>query len=513
MRGNTRFLLVALILGLALGVLLLVKLGYSSSHHPTLSVKEIHLRRCFFGLDSSCVFDYEWDETRLSGSSPLLKPRIRTHSGWALIRENEEELDMYEFTRKLNVLYFNERREYMEKMDRYFYDEVNAAASHPKLNVRLWGPGWKGYNKKLTPTENNISAFPDIQFDIIYTKTWHRNVTSNTAVVVHGTGDCHNHKCIRSAYYPTHADAITWRYAGLIMEFGRPEQWKQREAKRIAKKYPFLNESEQAGLQQPMPFFFHSPDCADENLLHPIHEGSSLWQWLSEKRWEDTRPHLIRLIGNTKDSLYPIRAKVRDGILRKQIINAEVYEHVGYVLDQSLGQSSDKKNEGMNSREIGIYDRFDPDVSHHRRNQQEWSKVLATTQICVFDSSIVRKAIRKFQESFMSGCVVAADIPLEMESMFQNVVIPLRPDMTAEDINNVLQGYLRDKERLAWMAMEAFKRARMHWSCRNKVDRLIQAAEMVVEGERGYWFPFGYKATCRRFGEESQYTTEWCRKV
>ncbi|KAI9353720.1 hypothetical protein BDR26DRAFT_814962 [Obelidium mucronatum] len=395
--------------------------------------------------------------------------------------------------------------------------QIKAASSHAQISVRLWGPGWAMYNEKISARENILRAFPNIQFDIIYTKTRHYNVTSPTAVVVHGTADCHQHTCLNPEVYPSHADAITYRYAGLIMEFSRPNQWKSHESKRVKKMYPNLNETERRGLMQPMPFFFHSPDCADEELLHPVPSTQR-----QQQTWAESRPVSIRLIGNHRKELYPLRYKIWNAIKSGKIQNAVIYQHVGNTINANDNTKGKQKSEtisveGWNNastgpgNSLGVIDPHDPDVAHHRKNQQDWARVLATTQICVFDSSIVRKAVRKFQESFMSGCVVASDIPLEMEDLFKDVVIPLNVKMSVDQINSILQEYLQDKDKLEWMAREAFKRARMHWTCRNKVDRLIQAAARVLEGERGYWFPFGYSATCRKFWTEAKYETEWCQ--
>ncbi|KAJ3028508.1 UNVERIFIED_CONTAM: hypothetical protein HDU68_001504 [Siphonaria sp. JEL0065] len=480
---------------------------------------------CFFASSSAaCAFtDYSWAPL----PKTLLQPRVKTrafknntaYTQWKFIDRAPTNSSRISSRTKINILYFNERREYLEKMDRYYYDEVKSAAEHPGLEVRMWGPGWQGYNTSMTARENIEATFPGLEFDLIYTKTWHHNVTSSTAVVIHGTGDlseslvyvlpyqmdigdCHRHKCIKDEYYPTHADAITFRYAGLIMEFSRPEQWYRRESIRVSATFPSLDELSRKKLEQPMPFFFHSPDCADESIMHPIpHSTAST----SMPKWEDSRPNLIQLIGSTRKTMYPLRHKVKQGIKAGKIQNAKVYEHVGYVLKGGV-----TKTVPVRQDRIGVFDPLDPDVAHHRKNQQNWAKTLATTQICVFDSSIVRKAIRKYQESFMSGCVVAADIPLEMENMFRNVVIPLKASMSIEQINETLQEYLKDKARLSWMAQEAFKRARANWTCRNKVNRLLEAAEMVVGGDRGYWGPFCFSSTFRKF--DSNTGTEWCNK-
>ncbi|KAI8607711.1 hypothetical protein BC830DRAFT_89419 [Chytriomyces sp. MP71] len=502
------FVLVVLLTAAALPFLLFpVSVSDARMSNATASALE-SVEACFFGFEK-CQFDYKFSPIRWD--SPLLRERSKNNTKWTLSNSPQAQ------PRPINILYFHERSEYLEKMDRYYYDEVRAASSHGGLMVRFWGPGWFAYDDRLTATQNIIAAFPDVQFDIIYTKTIHHNVTSDTAVVIHGTGDCHNKKCITDAYYPTYADAITYRYAGLLIEFSRPEQWAAREKNRYKKFTANLsaNDSAPPFTPQPLPFFFHSPDCADEAIMHPVHNAFSRHRaarMTQGERWAHTRRRTITMIGSAKTWLYPLRAKVQGAIRAGKIANASVYKHVGYVLEPREGVVTVGGGMGKGGL-LGVYDAEDPDVAHHTVNQHAWAHALATTQICVFDSSVVRKAIRKYQESFMSGCVVAADIPLEMEDMFKGVVIPLSAAMSVEEINARLQEYLADKERLAWMAMEAFRRARTHWTCRNKVDRLIEAAERVVEGERGYWFPFGFSATCRKFGKDDTWITDWCKAV
>jgi hypothetical protein len=112
----------------------------------------------------------------------------------------------------------------------------------------------------------------------------------------------------------------------------------------------------------------------------------------------------------------------------------------------------------------------------------------------------------------MSGCVVAADVPFEMEAMFQDVIIPLRQDMTDAEIQETIEPYLKNKDRLAWMAATAFRRAREQWTCRNKVDRLLTAAAKIKSGDRGMWFPFGFSVGCRKFAPsgERKYLSSYC---
>ncbi|KAJ3320535.1 hypothetical protein HDU76_000276 [Blyttiomyces sp. JEL0837] len=433
------------------------------------------LPSCWGGIQE-CEFDYRW--------RPVPKElRQIGYKGddelWKLDWRSKEDVE-----KKVKVLYFNERQEYLEKLDRYFYDEVRTATTHPNLTIRMWGPGWPSYLTTESPIENIARVFGSPNyFDIIYTKTNHHNIsftntnistTPITTIIIHAPGDCHYHQCLSSKQINPHADAITLRYAGIIIDLFRYEQWQSRYPNSI------------------MPFFFHSTDCADEKIMYPAMVSKD------NEKWEDSRPHKARLFGYVFEDLYPLRSRIQRGIL-DGVVEGVVYKHPGYVLRQKQGGEKDVEKE-MGERELG------------RETQSAYAKALRETQICLFDSSTVRKAIRKYHESFLSGCVVAADIPIEMESMFQDVVIPLRADMTAIEIQEALGPYLNDTEKLTWMAVEAFKRARGSWTCRNKVERLLEGAARVKRGERGYWFPFGFSATCRKYGNgKMEYVPEWCR--
>ena len=82
----------------------------------------------------------------------------------------------------------------------------------------------------------------------------------------------------------------------------------------------------------------------------------------------------------------------------------------------------------------------------------------------------------------MSGCVVASDMPFEMEEVFRGVVIPLRQDMSAQEVQDVLEEYAGDKERLARMAGEATTEGRellKVFTRESRVEAIAAAAGLV----------------------------------
>lgn len=170
----------------------------------------------------------------------------------------------------------------------------------------------------------------------------------------------------------------------------------------------------------------------------------------------------------------------------------------------------------LNVDQIGKFNPTDPETSPVRKVAEEWSKGMRETKICVFDSSMERKTIRKFNEAFLSGCVVASDIPSEMEYIFRGVVIELDARMTEQEIDLKLRGALQDPVQLQQMAVEAMYRARNIFNCKSKVDKLLEAVARYQIGERGYWFPDGFSATCRSYANDKKFKEynypPWCVK-
>ena len=179
---------------------------------------------------------------------------------------------------------------------------------------------------------------------------------------------------------------------------------------------------------------------------------------------------------------------------------------------QEPGEKETSPKAPKNPEDLGKFIVDDPLTFHLQHTPKEWAAGMRETKICVFDSSAERKTIRKFNEAFLSGCVVASDIPHEMEHVFRGVVIELSDSMSESEIDKILGDALADPERLAEMALEAHKRARVYFNCRNKVDKLLQVASKYMDGEKGYWFPDGYSAVCRSYSTDpkKKFAPAWC---
>jgi hypothetical protein len=129
------------------------------------------------------------------------------------------------------------------------------------------------------------------------------------------------------------------------------------------------------------------------------------------------------------------------------------FEHPGYFIWEDPKAYSDP---------LETYTVGHPYYSKHIRMREEFATGLRETKICVFDSSLERKLIRKYAQAFLSGCVVAGDIPTEHEEALGKFMIKLHPDNTIEEIDEILKTALLDEEELKRKAFLGFAFARKY---------------------------------------------------
>ena len=124
---------------------------------------------------------------------------------------------------------------------------------------------------------------------------------------------------------------------------------------------------------------------------------------------------------------------------------------------------------------------------------------LQQSKICMFDSSIIRKSIAKFYESFLAGCVVASDLPFEMEELYRDVIIVLPQDASEEHVAEVINAALQDEAELQRKAARALNIGLQHFTCHGKAERVLDAVQEFRDGFRGYIFPFGFRSGCQGY--------------
>ena len=140
-------------------------------------------------------------------------------------------------------------------------------------------------------------------------------------------------------------------------------------------------------------------------------------------------------------------------------------------------------------------------------------KRLQQSRICMFDSSIIRKSIAKFYESFLAGCVVASDLPFEMEELYRDAIIVLPQDASEKHVAKIINAALEDEAELQRKAARALHIGLQHFTCHKKAERILDAVQAYRDGFRGYIFPYGFRSGCQNYHFLHQHglaLNPWC---
>ena len=154
-----------------------------------------------------------------------------------------------------------------------------------------------------------------------------------------------------------------------------------------------------------------------------------------------------------------------------------------------------------------------PIIQHATDTYKTFVTRLQHTKVCMFDSTIIRKSIAKFYESFLAGCVVASDLPYEMEELYSDVIIVLPQNATQEQVAAVMNAALSDEAELQRKAARALKIGLEHYTCHRKAERVLNAVQRFRNGFRGYHFPYGFSSGCQNYHFYEQHhksSNLWC---
>jgi hypothetical protein len=102
--------------------------------------------------------------------------------------------------RKIKVLFFDKFEEFINRMDRFFYDWIEGALNHPDIEVTWWGIGFNPWDPKLSATENVKKRFGCGYFDLVvghYDYMGPEMVLEDCGktIMMQEIGDCHHRQC------------------------------------------------------------------------------------------------------------------------------------------------------------------------------------------------------------------------------------------------------------------------------------------------------------------------------
>lgn len=269
------------------------------------------------------------------------------------------------------------------------------------------------------------------------------------ALLVQQLGDCHEHRCLKE-WYPQANNITVTKYA-----FELPELFNLANVRKV---YPNFE----------MGLFGHSPDTANEWDFYPL-------------PWGERTAKAV--IFGFDGGFYPVRTTVTDHLRRLEreqslhLSPISRHPHPGYQVDTT----EEYRQHPLETYEIGH-----ASYSRHRALREDFAKGMRQAQICLFDSSLERKLIRKYAQAMLSGCVIASDLPTEHEEAMEAFTIRLHPSWKIERIEEEINKYLAQPEKLQQMALDAFAYARRHLTTTAKVTDMLRLAEAHRSGARGY---------------------------
>ena len=152
-------------------------------------------------------------------------------------------------------------------------------------------------------------------------------------------------------------------------------------------------------------------------------------------------------------TVYPIRTTVTDFVKGEQRGIVHRHRHPGYRL--SIPRRAKRKP-------LKTYTKGHEFYAAHEAIREDLARGMRESKICLFDSSVEKKMIRKYAQALLSGCVIAADLPTEQEEALSDFIIQLEPEWSMERIMEEIEGYLARPEELHRMSLEGMAYARQH---------------------------------------------------
>lgn len=446
---------------------------------------------------------YYYYEYRYQPKSILHESRSKNHEPW--YNETLEEDDPFapykpthhDGQPPIRILFMSTVQDSVTRMDTFLYELYEAAKyRHPNVDPSFWGPGYKGYYQPDTLSSNINRVFGCGYFSIVFLHSGSPEIQDEFDEATHslgcGTllfvkaGDCNNNQCLWEANL-LHANVTMVRYAHEALEMYSVERILE------MKKFKY-NDRKDLAFQ----LIAHVPDTANE------------WDFFPFDRWEEKTTNAM-LIGKVDAGYYPIRLTINEAIKHHQTFITKLISPPPFVKPFNHFIKSRPKTLNWNSSRH----------SYQREILRSFSHSIRSTKICIFDGSIEEKAIRKFAQVMLSGCVIASNLVTEHDSFLKGNIIQLGLYDPIEVINEKIHTALQNETELQRKASKCLSYARKHLTGLKELDLLIELSHRYRSGQRGYIFPYSFTSKCRRYHQsdtdpffklkEIQFMPPWCR--
>ncbi|KAL7005668.1 hypothetical protein EMMF5_004750 [Cystobasidiomycetes sp. EMM_F5] len=385
-------------------------------------------------------------------------------------------------SKKLRVLFLHDYLAAVRTYDSFVLDVYKASLEHPYVEAHLWGPHFEGYDLKQHFVKNVERQYGCGYFDIVYTfygrsapllfppsavRWWESPVDKAFGcgtIFAIKTGDCTVGQC-PEGHFQWLGNITLVRYAMELTEVYSYDRLVDLKEKRLL------------GYNPPFQLYAHVPDSAHTANYYP------------PENWED-KVEDVQLFGKS-EPYYPLRYK-----LVAAIEDGETF----------IKQADSKSNSTYPTREwlatlgpgppnnlTGDYFEF------YYANDAAFAADLRRTKICVFDGSVQKKAIRKYMQASLTGCVIAGEIPDEHQEILRPNMVELKASWPMSRINAILREALADPAELQRKASTMFAYASQHWTSLHEMDNILDLAERYRAGERGYASTVDFASVCRDY--------------
>jgi Glycosyltransferase sugar-binding region containing DXD motif len=298
----------------------------------------------------------------------------------------------------IHILYLMDKTFFENKMSRVRFHGINALAKRPDVSLKLWGPGWDGYNRDLPLSENLTGAGvqkPDIIF--VY-----------KAKNIIGLKDVPIPKAVRfNEMYDVE---------GTIQEIVDADATFVVCHHENDYKY-FVSLKEDGGRIKGVTFVSVS-HCAEKTIFNTV--GA---EPVCDRKYDI-------VISGAINGHYPLRSRIYN-LIPKLEAKFKVYyhKHPGYTLTDA----------------------------HTDKYLIELADVYKQGKICVTCSGLPRSRFGKYVEIPACGAIIAGDLPGEERENIEKFTLQLSVDMTDDEIIAKFSELLADRDKMKRMSADAVR--------------------------------------------------------
>ncbi|KNZ53124.1 hypothetical protein VP01_3338g4 [Puccinia sorghi] len=355
---------------------------------------------------------------------------------------------------KLNILHLVDRDTAQVLMDRWLLHSHDAFVARSDLisSAILWGPDFDGWKKELSLTQNIAHRFGSTHhFD---------------AVLVYFNNDQVKFLHIDTKPWFAQVKELSQQGNGVVI-IDRPHEM------RDMRKAEFYSLANVSLVLAPYAYelFDYRAQFSSQALL--VHQPHFIDKKIFYHPVGDPRPEDIIIAGDL-GAFYPFRARLAD-MIRNKTLPGWIRGHPGYEDIKSADQRNKKITAEIQEQQL-----------------VDFGNDFGRAKICLVTDSRWGYSVQKYVEAAAAGCLIAGNIPLDRQKMFEKVIVPLSNKDPDDKIIKTLDWWLKhDQERIS-KAQAAQDWILNSFSMDKYAEDVWKMIWLVKEGQRGMILPYEF---------------------